>query len=63
VPDPMMIAKDAIVAVRRKAIQRERENNKRLQDEAKNQGQDVKPFQHREMELYEMLKQLEINRT
>ena len=63
VPDPMMIAKDAIVAVRRKAIQRERENNKRLQDEAKNRGQDVKPFQHREMELYEMLKQLEINRT
>jgi DNA primase len=63
VPDPMMIAKDAVVAVRRKAIQKERENNKRLQDEAKNQGQDVKPYQHREMELYEMLKQLGLNRT
>jgi DNA primase len=63
VPDPMMIAKDAVIAVRRKLIQKERENNKRLQDEAKNQGQDVKPYQHREMELYEMLKQLEPNRT
>ena len=63
VPDPMMIAKDAVIAVRRKTIQKERENNKRLQDEAKNQGQDVKPYQHREMELYEMLKQLELNRT
>ena len=63
VPDPMMIAKDAVVAVRRKAIQMEREKNKRLQDEAKNQGQDVKPYQHREMELYEMLKQIEVNKT
>jgi len=63
VPDPMMIAKDAVIAVRRKAIQKERENNKRLQDEAKNQGKDVKPYQHREMELYEMLKQLEVSKT
>ena len=63
VPDPMMIAKDAVIAVRRKTIQKERENNKRLQDEAKKQGQDVKPFQHREMELYEMLKRLELQRT
>ncbi len=49
---PMMIAKDAIVAVTCVSkSQMEREKNKRLQDEAKNQGQDVKPYQLREMEL------------
>jgi DNA primase len=58
-PDSMRIAKDAIIAFRRKTIQQEREENKRLQEQAKRQSLDVKPYQHREMELYEMLKQLE----
>jgi DNA primase len=58
-PEPIRIAKDAIIAFRRKAIHQEREENKRLQEEAKKENLDVKPYQHREMELYRMLKQLE----
>jgi len=58
-PEPIRIAKDAIIAFRRKAIHQEREENKRLQEEAKKQNLDVKPYQYREMELYKMLKQLE----
>ena len=33
VPDPMMIAKDAVVAVRRKAIQKEMEKNQHAAEE------------------------------
>jgi DNA primase len=62
-PEPMRIVKDAISTLRRNAIQRERENNKRLLEEAKKQGYDVKNYQLREMELYEMLKQVETLRN
>jgi DNA primase len=58
-PDPMRIAKDAVVTIHRKNIQREREENLQLLEKAKMQGFEVKSYQHREIELYEMLKQLE----
>ncbi len=61
--DPMRLAKDAIITIRCKQIENERENNKRLQNEAQKQGLDVKPYQHRAMELNELLKQLTVHRT
>jgi DNA primase len=61
--DPMRLAKDAINTIRCKQIENERENNKRLQNEAQKQGLDVKPYQHRAMELNELLKQLTVHRT
>jgi DNA primase len=62
-PDPMMIARDAVIAIRRKIIQKEKEENLQLQEKAKIQGLDVKPYQQRAIELNEMLKKLIEHRT
>ena len=62
-PEPMTIARDAINTIRRKQIEKERESNKQLQNEAQKKGIDPRPYQLREMELYEMLKQLNALRT
>ncbi|MBN1398122.1 MAG: DNA primase [Bacteroidetes bacterium] len=61
--EPMRIARDAVVAVHRKTIQKEREENLKMLEKAKIQGLEVKPYQQRAMELNEMLKQLTTNRT
>jgi DNA primase len=61
--EPMRIAKDAIVAIQRKNIQREREENLQLLEKAKMQGLEVKPYQQRAIELNELLRQLTTNRT
>jgi DNA primase len=62
-PDPMMIARDAVIAIRHKIIQKEKEENLQLQEKAKMQGLDVKPYQQRAIELNEMLKKLIEHRT
>jgi hypothetical protein len=61
--DPMRVAKDAVVAIQRKNIQREREENLQLLEKAKMQGLEVKSYQQRAMELNELLKQLTMHRT
>jgi hypothetical protein len=61
--DPMRIAKDAIVAIQRKSIQREREENLQLLEKAKMQGLEVKSYQQRAIELNELLNQLTVHRT
>ncbi len=61
--EPMRIAKDAVVTIHRKSIQKEREENLQLLEKAKIQGLEVKSYQQREMELYNLLKQLDVIRT
>jgi DNA primase len=61
--EPMRIAKDAVVTIRRKNIQREREENLQLLEKAKMQGLEVKSYQQRAIELNELLKQLTAHRT
>ena len=59
VPDPMMIAKDAIVAVRRKAIQKEMEENQHALKEASIRRDDATPYLQRQHELLRMKKEIE----
>jgi hypothetical protein len=59
----MRIAKDAVVTIHRKSIQREREENLKLLENAKMQGLEVKSYQKRAIELNELLNQLTAHRT
>jgi DNA primase len=59
VPDPMMIAKDAVVAVRRKAIQKEMEENQHALKEASVRRDDATPYLQRQQELLRMKKEIE----
>ena len=61
--EPMRVAKDAVVTIQRKSIQRQREENLKLLDKAKMQGLDVKVYQQRAIELNELLKQITSHRT
>jgi DNA primase len=61
--EPMRIAKDAVVTIHRKSIQREREENLKLLENAKMQGLEVKSYQKRAIELNELLNQLTAHRT
>ena len=61
--EPMRIAKDAVVTIQRKIIQKEREENLQLLEKAQMQGLDVKSYQKRAIELNELLKQLTAHRT
>ena len=61
--EPMRIAKDAVVTIHRKSIQREREENLKLLENAKMQGLEVKSYQQRAIELNELLNQLTAHRT
>jgi DNA primase len=58
-PDPMMIARDAVIALRRKAIQKEMEENQHALKKANMMKEDTKPFLLRQQELIAALKQLE----
>jgi DNA primase len=61
--EPMRIAKDAVVTIHCKNIQKEREENLQLLEKAQMQGLDVKSYQKRAIELNEMLNQLTAHRT
>ena len=61
--EPMKIAKDAVVTINCKIIQKEREENLQLLEKAQMQGLDVKSYQKRAIELNELLKQLTAHRT
>jgi DNA primase len=59
VPDPMMIAKDAVVAVRRKAVQKEMEENQHALKEASVRHDDATPYLQRQQELLRLKKEIE----
>ncbi len=59
--EPMRIAKDAVVAIHRKNLQKEREENLQLLEKAKMQGLEVKSYQQRAIELNDKLKQLTVH--
>jgi DNA primase len=59
VPDPMIIAKDAVVAVRRKAIQKEMEENQHALKEASARRDDATPYLQRQQELLRLKKEIE----
>ncbi len=58
-PDPREIARKAIVAVKRRVIQKEVERNQRELKEASQRGQEVKPFVLRHKELLNQLRSIE----
>jgi DNA primase len=58
VPDPMMIAKDAVVAVRRKAVQKEMEENQHALKEASVRHDDATPYLQRQQELLRLKKEI-----
>jgi DNA primase len=59
VPDPMMIAKDAVITVRRKAIQKEMEENQHALKEASIRRDDATPYLQRQQELLRLKKEIE----
>jgi DNA primase len=59
VPDPMMIAKDAVITVRRKAIQKEMEENQHALKEASVRRDDATPYLLRQQELLRLKKEIE----
>jgi DNA primase len=59
VPDPMMIARDAVIAIRRKAIQNEMEENQRALKEASTRRSDATPYLQRQQELLRLKKEIE----
>ena len=59
VPDPMMIAKDAVITVRRKAIQKEMEENQHALKDASSRRADATPFLQRQQELLRLKKEIE----
>jgi len=58
-PDPMIIAKDAIIAVRRKAIQEEMEKNQHALKEAGMLHGDATPYLLKQQELLRLKKEVE----
>jgi len=59
VPDPMTIAKDAVVTVRRKAIRKEMEENQHALKEASSRREDATPYLQRQHELLRLKKEIE----
>jgi len=57
--DPWQIAKDAILIIKRRAIQKELEENQKSLDETKQKGGDSKPFLLKHHELLKQRKELE----
>lgn len=62
-PDPMTIAHAAVATIRRKAIQKEMEENQRALKEASLIHNDTTPFLRKQQELLQMLKNLESTRS
>lgn len=58
-PDPWKIARDAIVAIKKQAVQREIEQNQRRLKDAAQRGQDSFPFVQRHQELLNQLKRID----
>jgi transposase-like protein len=59
VADPMMIAKDAVVTIRRKVIQKEMEENQHALKEASSRREDATPYLQRQQELLRLKKEIE----
>lgn len=57
-PDPSVIARSAVKAIRRHALQRELADNQRLLKEAKQKGEETRPLMQRHQELDRALKEL-----
>ncbi len=58
-PDPAEIARAAVAAIRRQAVQKEVEQNQRQLKEASQRGEEVLPFVKRHQELLQILKQFD----
>jgi hypothetical protein len=58
-PDPHEIARKAIVALKRRVLQKEVERNQRDLKEASQRGQEVMPFVLRHKELLNQLRSIE----
>ncbi len=58
-PEPIQIARDALVVFRRKAIRRAMERNQQTLRQVTQQGGDTRPILERQQELVQMLKSLE----
>lgn len=58
-PDPWKIARDAVVALKKQAVQREIEQNQRHLKDAVQRGQDSIPFVQRHQELLNQLKRID----
>ncbi|MGH2567839.1 MAG: hypothetical protein ACRDGA_05825, partial [Bacteroidota bacterium] len=58
-PDPWKIARDAIVAIKRQAAQREIEQNQRRLKDASQRGQETSLYVQRHQELLNQLKVME----
>lgn len=58
-PDPHRVARAAVATIRRKALQRELEENQNLLKQAKQSGKDTRPFIERHQELDRALRDLE----
>lgn len=58
-PDPWKIARDAVIAIKKQAVQREIEQNQRRLKDAAQRGQDSLPFVQRHQELLNQLKRID----
>ena len=58
-PDPVNIAKSALIALRRQSVQKQIEQNQRLLKEASLKGEDTLPFIQQHQEFLRMMKDLE----
>ena len=58
-PDSWQIAKDAITLLRKRAIQKQIEENQRMLKEAAQRGSDKMPFVVRHQELMNLMKEME----
>jgi len=58
-PDSARVAKAAVGAIKRKALQKEMEQNQRLMKEASQKGQETLPFIQRHQELLRVIRELE----
>ncbi|MGB2868858.1 MAG: DNA primase [Bacteroidota bacterium] len=58
-PEPWLIARDAVIILKRKAIQKEMELNQKALKEASQRGADAMPFVRRQQELLKQMKEVE----
>jgi DNA primase len=62
-PDPMMIARDAVITLRRKAVQKEMEENQLALKEAGALHSDTTPYLVKQQELLQAMKQLDLRQV
>ena len=59
VADPLAVARDVLLAIKRARVQRDMTGNQRLLKEASQRNEDVTPFLQRQQELIATMRQLE----